>query len=173
MSSEPQRGRSPTPARVLETAVRVGKRARERVKDDTLESCLANEERQEAIERLLLRFGEALKALPAGFLAQIDASIEWNKPIRFRELASHWYEYEIDHQLIWNVLPYDLQRLIVVLESHLNSLGGDQTPCQRCVSQHHPAGRPRQPPLPPTAPRARADACGPRARSAPSVHLHH
>ena len=69
MSSEPQRGRSQSPARVLESAVRVGKRARERVKDDTLESYLANEERQEAVKRLLLRFGEALKALPAGFLA--------------------------------------------------------------------------------------------------------
>jgi hypothetical protein len=42
---------------VLESAVRIGKRARERVKDDTLESYLANEERQEAVERLLLRFG--------------------------------------------------------------------------------------------------------------------
>ena len=125
MSSEPQRGRSPTPARVLETADRVGKRARERVKDDTLESCLATEERQEAIERLLLRFGEALKALPAGFLAQIDASIEWDKPIRFRDLAAHWYEDGLDHQLIWNVLQYDLPPLIVVLEAHLNSLGTD------------------------------------------------
>ena len=125
MSSEPQRGRSPTPSRALETAVRVGKRARERVKDDTLESYLANEERQEAIERLLLRFGEALKALPAGFLVQIDASIEWDKPIRFRDLAAHWYEDGLDHQLIWNVLQYDLPPLIVVLESHLNSLGTD------------------------------------------------
>ena len=58
---------------MLERAVRVAKRACERVKDDTHESCLANEEPQEALERLLLRFGEALKALPAGFLVQIDA----------------------------------------------------------------------------------------------------
>ena len=125
MSSEPQRGRSPSPARVLESAVRVGKRACERVKDDTLESYLANEERQEAVERLLPRFGEALKALPAGLLVQIDASIEWDKPIRFRDLAAHWYEDGLDHQLIWNVLQYDLPPLIVVLESHLNSLGAD------------------------------------------------
>jgi len=125
MSSEPQRGRSPSPAHVLESAVRVGKRACERVKDDTLESYLANEERQEAVERLLPRFGEALKALPAGLLVQIDASIEWDKPIRFRDLAAHWYEDGLDHQLIWNVLQYDLPPLIVVLESHLNSLGAD------------------------------------------------
>lgn len=125
MSSEPQRGRSPSPARVLESAVRVGKRTCERVKDDTLESYLANAERQEAVERLLPRFGEALKALPAGLLVQIDASIEWDKPIRFRDLAAHWYEDGLDHQLIWNVLQYDLPPLIVVLESHLNSLGAD------------------------------------------------
>ena len=125
MSSEPQRGRSPSPARVLESAVRVGERACERVKDDTLERYLANEERQEAVERLLPRFGEALKALPAGLLVQTDASIEWDKPIRFRDLAAHWYEDGLDHQLIWNVLQYDLRPLIVVLESHLNSLGAD------------------------------------------------
>lgn len=94
------------------------------MKDDTLESYLANEERQEAVERLLLRFGEALKALPAGFLVQVDASIEWDKPIRFRDLAAHWYEDGLDQQLIWNVLQYDLPPLIVVLESHLR-LGAD------------------------------------------------
>ena len=110
---------------MLESAVRVGKRACERVKGDTLESCIANEEPQEAVERLLPRIGEALKALPAGLLVQIDASIEWDKPIRFRDLAAHWYEDGLDHQLIWNVLQYDLPPLIVVLESHLNSLGAD------------------------------------------------
>ena len=111
-------------ARSQDGAVGVAKRARARVKDDTLESYLANEERQEAVERLLLRFGEALKALPAGFLVQVDASIEWDKPIRFRDPAAHWYEDGLDHQLIWNVLQYDLPPLIVVLESHLR-LGAD------------------------------------------------
>jgi uncharacterized protein with HEPN domain len=56
---------------------------------------------------------------------QVDASIEWDKPIRFRDLAAHWYEDGLDHQLIWNVLQYDLPPLIVVLESHLNRLGAD------------------------------------------------
>lgn len=118
MSSESPRGRAPTPERALETAIRVARRALKRVEHDTLESYLANDERQDAIERLLLRFGEALKALPVGMLQQIDPAVEWDKPIRFRDLAAHWYEDGIDHQLIWNVLQYDLPPLVVVLEAY-------------------------------------------------------
>ena len=44
-------------------------------------------------------------------------------------------------------------------------------PARACVLQRPHAVRPQQPPLPPTAPRARADPGGPRARSAPSVDL--
>ncbi len=96
----------------------MAKRARERVANDTLESYLDNQERQESIERLLLRFGEALKALPPGLLQTIDPSIEWDKPIRFRDLAAHWYEDGLDHRLIWNVLQYELPRLIATLEAY-------------------------------------------------------
>jgi uncharacterized protein with HEPN domain len=115
MSSEPKRGRSPSPARVLESAVRVGKRACERVKGDGPESCLADEERQKAVEKLLLRPGEAQETLPAEFLARFGASIERNKPIRFRDLAAHWYEDGLDRQLIWNVLQDDPSPLSVQL----------------------------------------------------------
>jgi uncharacterized protein with HEPN domain len=122
MSSEPPPGgRSPTTRRALETAVRVAKRAIARIQHDTLESYLSNEERQEAIERLLLRFGEALKAVPPELLKRIDPNVEWDKPIRFRDLAAHWYEDGLDHQLIWNVLRYDLPPLTSVLESYLDS----------------------------------------------------
>jgi uncharacterized protein with HEPN domain len=86
---------------------------------DTLESYLANQERQESVERLLLRFGEALKALPPGLLQTIDPAVEWDKPIRFRDLAAHWYEDGLDHQLIWNVLKRDLPPLIGVLEAYI------------------------------------------------------
>jgi uncharacterized protein with HEPN domain len=125
MSSEPQRGRSPSPARVLESAVRVGKHACESVEDDRPESCLADEERQKAVEKLLLRPGEAQETLPAEFLARFVASIERNKPIRFRDLAAHWYEDGLDRQLIWNVLQDDPSPLSVATEPHLNSPGTD------------------------------------------------
>jgi uncharacterized protein with HEPN domain len=73
-----------------------------------------------------LRFGEALKALPAGLLKTVDPMVEWDKPIRFRDLAAHWYDDGLDHQLIWNVLKYDLPPLIVVLEAYLAGLKGQE-----------------------------------------------
>jgi hypothetical protein len=45
-------------------AVRAGRKAQELVEHDTEISYLANSERQLAIERLLIRFGEALKSIP-------------------------------------------------------------------------------------------------------------
>lgn len=122
MSSEPPRGRALTPVRALETAVRVARRAIARIETDTLESYLANDERQDGVTQLLMRFGEALKSLPAGMLESIDPSIEWDKPVRFRDLVAHWYEDGLDHELIWNVLKYDLPPILSVLESHLASL---------------------------------------------------
>lgn len=120
MSSErPARGRSSSPRRILESAVKAARKACARINSDTLESYLANEERQESVERLLLRFGEALKALDPELLKAIDPAVEWDKPIRFRDLAAHWYEEGLDHQLIWNVLQHDLPPLIAVLERHL------------------------------------------------------
>jgi uncharacterized protein with HEPN domain len=123
MSSDARGGRAPTARRALETALRVAQRACERVANDSLDSYLANKERQDGIERLLLRFGEALKALPAEILHAADSNVEWDKPIRFRDLAAHWYEDGLDHQLIWNVLKYELPPLIAILERHLSSLG--------------------------------------------------
>lgn len=90
-----------------------------RVAKDTPASYLANEERQDSIERLLLRFGEAIEAVPAATLPGIDPAVEWDKPIRFRDLAAHWYEDGLDHALIWNVLRHDLPPLIAVLEAWL------------------------------------------------------
>jgi uncharacterized protein with HEPN domain len=45
-------------------AVRAGRKGLELVAHDTEDSYLANNERQLAIERLLIRFGEALKSIP-------------------------------------------------------------------------------------------------------------
>lgn len=122
MSSERPRGRAPTPQQAIESAIRLGHRASARVANDTLETYLANEERQDSIERLLLRFGEALKSLPADVLTAISPTVEWDKPIRFRDLAAHWYEDGLDHQLIWNVLQHDLPPLVAALEAYLADL---------------------------------------------------
>jgi uncharacterized protein with HEPN domain len=101
MSSDAPRGRALTPRRAIETAVRLARRAQDRVASDTLESYLDNEERQDGIVQLLLRFGEALKSLPDDVLRAVDPNIEWDKPIRFRDLAAHWYgnlpQRSVDH----------------------------------------------------------------------------
>ena len=52
-------------------------------------------------------------------LQDVDAAIEWDKPIRFRDLAAHWYDEGLDHQLIWNVVQYELPPMIAALEAYL------------------------------------------------------
>jgi len=118
-ASSDRRGKSRTIRRAIEAAAQNARRAIERVARDTLESYLANEERQEAIERLLLRFGEAVKAIPDDVLWSIDAGAPWQKAARFRDLAAHWYEGSLDHELIWNVLKRDLPPMLHALETFL------------------------------------------------------
>jgi hypothetical protein len=57
-----------------------GRKALELVAHDTEDSYLANSERQLAIERLLIRFGEALKSIPNHTLTQIDSNVAWAGP---------------------------------------------------------------------------------------------
>ncbi len=70
-------------------AVRAGRKARELIANDSETAYLANAERQLAIERLLIRFGEALKSVPNETLTEIDSSIAWAGPKGFRDIASH------------------------------------------------------------------------------------
>lgn len=87
------------------------------VSNDDEASYLANEERQFAIERLLIRFGEALKDVPIDVLADVDADANWSGPKAFRDLASHWYEDGLDHALIWRALKLDIPRLLQSIET--------------------------------------------------------
>ena len=76
VSSEPPRGgRASTPRGAAIAAVGAGRKALELVVHDTEVSYLANNERQLAIERLLIRFGEALKSIPNQTLTEIDPNI--------------------------------------------------------------------------------------------------
>ena len=74
-SNIPRGGRAATPVGAATAAVRAGRKALELVASDTEVTYLANSERQLAIERLLIRFGEALKSVPNQTLTQIDADI--------------------------------------------------------------------------------------------------
>ena len=119
MSSDSRGGRSPDARGALEAALRVARRAIALVAEDTLESYLANDERQLAVERLLLRFGEALKAVPDATLQAIDGNLDWAGPRRFRDLAAHWYTEGLDHGLIWRALQNELPRAARAIDRYL------------------------------------------------------
>jgi uncharacterized protein with HEPN domain len=96
--------------------VRAGRRALEFIASDTETTYLANEERQLAVERLLIRFGEAIKDIPNETLALIDSNAPWAGPKGFRDMASHWYADGLDHRLIWRALSIDLPPMLDALE---------------------------------------------------------
>jgi len=109
-------------------AVRAGRKALEFVARDTEDSYLANNERQLAIERLLIRFGEALKGIPNYTLTQVDSNIAWAGPKGFRDIASHWYEEGLDHRLIWHALANDLPPMLDSLQRWIDNQQSDSAP---------------------------------------------
>ena len=120
-SDTPRSGRAATPHGAAVAAVRAGHKALELVAHDTEASYLANNERQLAIERLLIRFGEALKSIPNQTLTQIDSNITWAGPKGFRDIASHWYEEGLDHRLIWHALVSDLPSMLHSLQRWIDA----------------------------------------------------
>ncbi len=122
VSSETSRGgRATTPRGAATAALRAGRKGLELVAYDTESSYLANNERQLAIERLLIRFGEALKSIPNETLTQIDSNIAWAGPKGFRDIASHWYEEGLDHRLIWHALVNDLPPMLESLQRWIDN----------------------------------------------------
>jgi uncharacterized protein with HEPN domain len=73
------------------------------------------------IERLLIRFGEALKSIPNHTLTQVDSNIAWAGPKGFRDIASHWYEEGLDHRLIWLALANDLPPMLDALQRWIDA----------------------------------------------------
>jgi uncharacterized protein with HEPN domain len=112
-------GRAGGQTGALQAALLVGRRAIALTSNDSEASYLANQERQYAIERLLIRFGEALKDVPADTLAAVDPVADWSGPKAFRDLASHWYEDGLDHMLIWDALRLNLPGLLDAIEAWL------------------------------------------------------
>jgi uncharacterized protein with HEPN domain len=109
-------------------AVRAGRKGLELVAHDTEDSYLANNERQLAIERLLIRFGEALKSIPNHTLTQVDSNIAWAGPKGFRDIASHWYEEGLDHRLIWHALTNDLPPMLDALQRWIDATSSSTQP---------------------------------------------
>ena len=111
--------------------MRAGHKALELIAHDTEDSYLANAERQLAIERLLIRFGEALKGIPNQMLSEIDPGIAWAGPKGFRDIASHWYEEGLDHRLIWNALVNDLPPMLDSLQKWIDATNRAPPPSGR------------------------------------------
>ncbi len=109
-------------------AVHAGRKAQKLVAHDTEVSYLANSERQLAIERLLIRFGEALKSIPNQTLAQIAPDIAWAGPKGFRDIASHWYEEGLDHRLIWHALVNDLPHMLDAMQRWIDTCSPKSAP---------------------------------------------
>jgi uncharacterized protein with HEPN domain len=103
----------------VKAAMLAGERACDLVRTDTQDTYLANFERQLAVERLLIRFGEALKDIPDWVLGEIEPHAQWAGPKGFRDLAAHWYEDGLDHELIWRTLRNDLPKLVAALRAWL------------------------------------------------------
>jgi uncharacterized protein with HEPN domain len=124
VSSERSRGgRATTPRGAAIAALRAGGRALELIAHDDEAGYLANGERQLAVERLLIRFGEALKSIPNDTLRAIDQEIAWGGPKGFRDIASHWYEDSLDHRLIWHALVSDLPQMVASLQRWIDASG--------------------------------------------------
>ena len=104
-----------------------GGKALELISQDDAVSYLANGERQLAVERLLIRFGEALKSIPNDTLRDIDREIAWEGPKGFRDIASHWYEDGLDHRLIWHALVNDLPPMLASLQRWIDASGNSPT----------------------------------------------
>jgi len=124
VSSERSRaGRATTPRGAAIAALRAGVRALELIAHDNEVSDLGNGERQLAIERLLIPFGEALKSVPNDTLQKVDREIAWGGPKGFRDIASHWYEDGLDHRLIWHALVNDLPPMVASLQRWIDATG--------------------------------------------------
>jgi uncharacterized protein with HEPN domain len=130
VSSDLCGGRAADPIEALRAAVRVARQALALVTSDNEDTYLANEERQLAIERLLLRFGEALKDGPKDVLDAVDPHMNWAGPIRFRDLAAHWCTDGLDHRLIWRALRTDLPAAADAITRYLAAIPGPQSPTE-------------------------------------------
>jgi uncharacterized protein with HEPN domain len=87
---------------------------------DTMETYLANEERQHAVERDFIGIGEAIKELGRTVdLLSLDPTGPWREPARFRDFLAHQYEDGVSHPDVWRTIQEDLP----ILDEALDRIG--------------------------------------------------
>ncbi len=81
-----------------------------------MESYLANEERQHAVERDFIGIGEAIKELRKVVPVEaLDPGGPWREPARFRDFLAHQYEDGVSHPDVWRTIQEDLPELDAAL----------------------------------------------------------
>jgi uncharacterized protein with HEPN domain len=73
----------------------------------------------------LLVAGEAIKALPAAMIARHPA-VDWRGLAGLRDRLAHQY-FQIDQQLLWKIVAYDLPPLRAAVSEELDRPGDDVT----------------------------------------------
>ncbi len=112
----PSRRAKATPADAVRHARRRIARIFAVTKNDTLESYLANEERQESVERNFIGVGEAIKDLARAVdLPALDPVGPWREAARFRDFLAHQYEEGVSHPDVWRTIQEDLSQLDAAL----------------------------------------------------------
>ena len=110
------------PARTVHHARRRIARIFAVTQGDSLESYLANEERQESEERNFIGIGEAVKDLARMIDLQVlDPGGPWREASRFRDFLAHQYEDGVSHPDVWRTIKEDLPQLDAAL-ARLESL---------------------------------------------------
>ena len=91
-----------------------------------MESYLANEELQHAVERDFIGIGEAIKELGKTVpLETLDPGGPWREPARFRDFLAHQYEDGVSHPDVWRTIREDLPGLDAALSRVQAILGVD------------------------------------------------
>ena len=117
--------RSLTPTEILSHARRRIALIRAWTAGDSMETYLANEEWQHAVERDFIGIGEAIKELGKVVdLEAVDPKGPWREPARFRDFLAHQYEDGVSHPDVWTTIREDLPELDAALSRVETALRG-------------------------------------------------
>jgi uncharacterized protein with HEPN domain len=98
-------------------------------RDDSFDSYMANEERQDAVERNFIVIGEAIKDLAAAVsLPDLDPTGPWSYPARFRDVLAHRYDEGVSHPAVLDTIRRDLPVLDGALARIEPLVGGPYDP---------------------------------------------